>query len=426
MRRTIIPLMLILTAVILVFAGCAQPAPETPTTPTAPTTPTTPTTPTAPTEPTTPTLQIPTTASGHPLYAPELANLNPFGENLAKKPDGTPYQFAITYLFLACDPVMNYNGIAHSLLQRAGGEVEYFDANFDAEVQMAYIEDLITVPGKMKDGIIINAVNEHALVPAVEAATAAGLPCFAYDIKIYTDDLIALVWRDFTGVRGTGSDVVGQFFVDLAERENKQLNIYEVWGEMTMETAHARHEGFHKAVDGHPLITVTESPDTHWSADLSAQFIMDAFTANPELNAVYQHGAGCSGIMEGLRGIDRLYSIGEPDHVVVGTNDSDMSARELMEDGYLDAYLTHGGWHLMDGIVKQMLTYVCTGKTDLVEKEVLMPTFLVTYDNHETEFFFGALSYPMMPANEWDKWPVLDMTSIGIETPTEDMKLAGY
>jgi len=421
MKKIFIPLMTVAVVAALLL-GCMPGAP--PVTPPPVTPP--PVTPPPVTPPVTP-----PPAPAAPLKAgdiPELEGLcdpdllmNPFGEDFAVKPDGTPYEFAITFLFLGADPVVNYKGIMTSLIRRAGGEVTTFDAEFNAQKQTDYIDDLITVPGRMPDGLIVNAVNEQMLAPAVDRATAAGLPCFAYDIRIYSDNLVSLFWRDFTGVRCPGSDVMGEYFIKRAEEDNKHLYVYEVWGWKVMETAHQRHEGFHNAVDGHPLITVIESPDTQWSPEISANFIIDAFTTNPDLNAVYNHGSGLSGIPEGLRGIDRLLPYEDPDHVLVGTNDCDSRVVENMEKGYVDAFLTHGGWHLGDGAVKLMLTCIVCGKP--VPKEVLCPTFLVTPENIDTEFFFGALSYPKMPLNQWDIWPALDTTEIGIEAPTLALRM---
>ena len=49
--------------------------------------------------------------------------------------------------------------------------------------------------------------------------------------------------------------------------------------------------------------------------------------------------------------------------------------------------------------------------------------FLLTSDNCLTKKMFGAVYWAGMPPAEWDIWPVLDTTSVGIETPTKALRM---
>jgi ABC-type sugar transport system substrate-binding protein len=195
---------------------------------------------------------------------------------------------------------------------------------------------------------------------------------------------------------------------------------------MAVDSSTLRHEGFHRAVDARPdLITVMESGDGGWnSVEIASSYIMDAFTAHPELNGTFQHGGGNAGSIEGLRAIDRLVPIGDPDHVYISTNDADTSGVLEMDNGFVDAFAQHGGWYVSDATVQVVLTNLCLGHP--VPRYVNLPMFVVTPDNIDTTYFFGANpAYPRMP-KDYDLWPILDFSAIGIETPTSDMKDSGY
>ena len=155
---------------------------------------------------------------------------------------------------------------------------------------------------------------------------------------------------------------------------------------------------------------------------------MDAFTAHPELNALYCHGGGGSGAIEGLKAIDRLLPPGDPNHVITAFNDCDTVTVETLDAGKLDAFGTHQSWDLCDTVVKLALTYVVLGKE--VPGNIDIPMQLITVENIDTleGRVLGAPVYPRMPTGKWDLWPVLDATGLGIETPTKAMRmeLQGY
>jgi len=376
MKKFLIPLATALIVAVLIFAGCAKPA---------------------------------------PAPAPPPGPANPY-EGLAIKPDGTPYKFGTTYLFLGCDPMVNFEGIMRSLLTRAGGEVTSFDANSSVEAQIGFIEDLIAA-GKT-DALLMHAVDEKMLAPVVDKASDAGIDVYPFDIAVYSDKIISFVFHDFNSHTGTpGSNVVGQFFVDKAEAENREIHIFECWGDRAYDSSIARHDGFRAPIDQCPLITVMESADTYWSPDTTASYVIDAFTAHPELGGLYTHGGEIAGGVEGLRTVGRLLPLDDPNHVVVCSNDTDPTIVEAMDDGFVDGIGSHGPWDLGDGSVKVALWHTCLGKT--VPKEFPIPMFVITPANIDVpgSMYGNFVAYPRMPAGQWDLWPVLDMAELGLETP---------
>lgn len=380
----------------LIFAGCAK-APEVPEAP-----------------------AVPEVEEHVPIMTEWGLELNPY-EGLAIKPDGTPYLFAHAPFFLGVDFMVNAEGIVESLIRRAGGDYITFDAGMDAEKQIAYVEDLIAT--KHPDAIIMMPVDEHMLAPVCEQAMEAGIDVYVWGFDLVTEvgkGMFGDVCRDW---EVGGSDKVGEYFVNYAEETGEHLYIYELWGLRSMDLDQERHRGFRSAVDQCDLITVTESPDCHWSDEEAANLVMDAFTAYPEFNALYAHGGGGTGAIEGLDAIGRLVPPDDPKHVITAFNDCDTVTVETLDAGKLDAFGTHQSWDLCDVVVKLAFLHTILGKE--VPGDTDIPMKVITRDNIDTEEgkVLGAPVYPRMPIGQWDLWPVLDASELGIETPTKAMRL---
>jgi ABC-type sugar transport system substrate-binding protein len=181
-------------------------------------------------------------------------------------------------------------------------------------------------------------------------------------------------------------------------------------------------------LDQYPdLVTVTESADSKWLDETAANIVIDNFTTNPDLNAVFVHGGSGSGIIEGLKSIDRLLPVGDPDHVTVCTNDEGTAIVNWTREGFIDAFGSHQSWDLIDGVVKQAFMSTVVGNP--VKWDATVPMVAVTHDNVDSLSLFGvAPGWPWMPQGNWDLWPVMDLSGLGIETPTKAMRqeVQGY
>ena len=101
----------------------------------------------------------------------------------------------------------------------------------------------------------------------------------------------------------------------------------------------------------------------------------------------------------------------------------DTSGVMEMDKGFVDGFAQHGGWYVSDATVQVVLTSLCLGQE--VPRYVNLPMYIVTPDNIDTTYFFGANpAYPRQSKN-FDEWPVLDFSAIGIEIPTAAMKDTG-
>jgi ABC-type sugar transport system substrate-binding protein len=410
MKKYLVPLMAIAAVITILFAGCVAPA--TPTAPTTPTTPTAPTTPTTPTAPTTPS-------------EPAVDPLIPWGNDFFVKPDGTPFFVGYTHIGSFDEWPVSAEGISVSLITRAGGEITTFDPQGDIQEQIGFLEDLLSL--NPPDVLELHPVQEAALNPMAETYEDAGIPVFNFDLVLPSEKVTCKVSHKFADpVIGDG--LAGEFLAQEAQRLGKPLKVYFVWGQRSMEMCWDRDRGFKAVTDKYPdLITVVDSPDSDWNADIMANLVQDALTADPELNAVYVMGSMPAGVLSALRLMDRLYQIDNPDHVVLLSHDMLPTTVQGIEDGYIDATLTHMSWDLCQCLINFMFYDLVLGED--IPQEYYIPMIVVSSDNLNSAYMFGVDAvYTHYNWPEFDTWPVMDFSEIGYPIPNLAMRkeLAGY
>jgi len=379
-KKIIIPLVTTIIIAILIFAGCAKPAPA-------------------------------------PAPAPaELPGWGPM-KGVAVKPDGSPYKFANLHLGLFNEWCVAAAELPESYAERAGGEMTTYISDMDSDRQIAQMEDLASVIHP--DGILFCPTDPDLTCPAVESLGEAGFPIFNWEQRTPAEKVTMKIGHD----QVTGGYVLGEWLVNYANDTGKELNVYELTGALGIPTSELRHQGFHEAVDGHPLITVVESPETGLADEGATTAITAYVPTHPEVNVIFSVGDMVAGVIESLGSIDRLYPAGDSNHVVFLSHDDDPAACDAMSKGYLDAATAHGPYESLDVSMKGLLTYVCLGKP--VPKEVKLPIYLVTPENVDQSKFGSPKLWGLLPFDDFSQWPVLDIPPEligGLVTPTAAMK----
>lgn len=354
-----------------------------------------------------------------PAPAPELRGFGPM-KGVAVKPDGTSYTFEYLAPFLGFEFMVCSDNVIHSLIKRAGGEVRTHDAAGSLDAQFAAFEDAIV---KRPDTIFFSTMGTKAIWPFVDKAVAAGIPVYDYDHVSYHPDIIFSVQFD----REEGGRVMAQWLVDYAKETGEPLNVYHIWGNSATEADQESYRGTLGAFEGQPLITMRESPSTMYESEAAMDFVLDAFPAHPELNAVMTQYAMTSGIIEALRTIGRLYPVGHPDHVVIICYSSDPEVVRNTREGSVDGSCMVSPWEEADMFIKGMLTSRCLGRP-LPVQQIITPAYMITIDNIDEARWEAPLIWSdmMMAEPDYDKWPLLDTSELGLYIPTRDMKEPGY
>lgn len=323
----------------------------------------------------------------------------PWGSDFAMKPDGTPYYFAFTIVWLGDEWCQSALGLGTSLLTRAGATVDTFDPNVDGQVQIGWLEDTFTL--REPDALILHPIHEAAVNPITENYVDAGIPVFNFDLMLPSPKITAKVTHNFDDV-GIGSDQAAEWLAQKAGALGEPVKVCFIWGMHSQDMCQRRNEGFIRSADQYPdLLTVVESPDSNWAPETMATLVQDAFTSDPSLNAVFIMGGLPSCVISGLKVVDRLYPVGDAKHVVVINYDMNPTTIHEMEEGNIDGCLSHQGIDLVQAIDNFLFYNVVMGKT--VPGRTDIPLVPMTTENMDTLQCFGVdLNYSHFTWREWD------------------------
>ena len=204
---------------------------------------------------------------------------------------------------------------------KAGGDTLIFlDANGDVTKQNNDIQDLIT---QGVNAIIINPVNPEAVVPALEAAEAAGIPVITVDRPVNGGGVKAHIGRDNKAMgKMVGDAVVARLKTDGVTN----AKIIEIQGDAGGSVMMDRRDGFHEAIEGSGN-TIVEGPYAEYIRANAVTAMQDLLQANPDVKVVYAHNDDMA-----LGALQVLTESGRTDVLVAGV-DGLSEALKMMADG---------------------------------------------------------------------------------------------
>ncbi len=223
-----------------------------------------------------------------------------------------------------------------SLIKEAeenNAEVISFSAENSAEIQLAQIEDFIA---RQVDAIIFVPVDADALVVGVEKANEANIPIVAMDRSTTGGTLTGLVESDNVA-HGKGA---ANLMAEAAEKAGiplSELKVLELLGDQATSAGLERHQGFEERANELGFNIVASLP-TYWQNDEAYAATLDAFTANPDINAIFEASdiAMHLGVESALSGTGRLKPRGEEGHIIITSVDGGSKGMEAIREGYID------------------------------------------------------------------------------------------
>lgn len=186
--------------------------------------------------------------------------------------------------------------------------------------QVSLMENAIT---QQYQGIILGTVDAAGIVPGIEAANAAGIPVIAVDTAPAGGEIISLVQTDNVAA----SELGGLFIAEQIGGAGKVLNLQ---GDMANQTAQARNEGLHRALDAFPEIQVIDQ-SSMWLGDRGLAITENILTSDPDLKAIF-----AANDPPALGAIQALKAAGRDDVVVVGFDGTE-AGLQAIKDGDLAA-----------------------------------------------------------------------------------------
>lgn len=168
--------------------------------------------------------------------------------------------------------------------------------------QVAQMEDAVT---KGYDGIILGTIDAAGIVQGIQAANDAGIPVIAVDTAPAGGEIVSLIQTDNVAA----ATQQGEYVAQLIGGKGKVLNLQ---GDMANQTAQARNEGLHIALDAYPDIQVIDQ-SAHWNQSEGFTITENILTSDPDIAAIA--GANDPPILGALQA---LVAAGRDDVALVG------------------------------------------------------------------------------------------------------------
>lgn len=215
-----------------------------------------------------------------------------------------------------------------------GWTVATSDANGDVAKQVSDIENLVAGGAQ---AIVIVPVDGAGVVPAIEAANAAGIPVFSIDDGPAGGEVFATVRADNinAGIQGA-QEMVKRLQNDSCWPAN--CVVLELQGGLQTVNGQHRSQGFFDTISElAPEVQVIQRP-TEWTAEMAADAVENILTQNPNLDGIFMASelmaaAVNARLAEGGRGA----SVGDEDAVIRVAIDGTPAGLQLIRDGGLDA-----------------------------------------------------------------------------------------
>lgn len=247
------------------------------------------------------------------------------------------------------------------------------NANGDPNQQVTDVENLIT---QGVDYIAINPADGKAIIPAVKAADAAGIPVIALADSIGTDVAFTISQNHVDAGAMAAQEIVDFLTDKNGSATGKVVNIQGLAGS---PAATDRNTGFLDTIGEYPDVEVVATADGGWDTAVSNQVMTDILQAQPEIDAVFAaNGAEAVGVSRAIDSAGRFVSVGDDGHIFVIGIDGPKPAIENIRAGIQDAEVSQQPITMSEEAVRLI---VKLSKGESVEKNVEWPSMLLTKDN---------------------------------------------
>src|ERR1700722_16150662 len=205
-------------------------------------------------------------------------------------------------------------------------------SNLDDDRQYAQVQSMIQ---RGVDGIVIVQTDNKAVIPAIRAANAAGIPMVHFNRPPAVNDAYSVaVVADNRKLM----DETVTALLDMARRRGGTYKAAFLLGDLGDANAVSRRDGFQDAVNYHKdIVEVVARVATEWNADKAFAGLSNALQAHPDINLVVSSSDFLAPqIEQALRVAGKWYPAGDPKHVMIGGFDGDDNSYAALATGYYD------------------------------------------------------------------------------------------
>lgn len=175
------------------------------------------------------------------------------------------------------------NAGAQDVAKKAGVQLVIFNANDQPAQQNDAIE---TYTQQKVQGIIVDAIDVNGIMPAVQSASAAGIPVIAVDSILPAGPQKSQVGVD----NEQAGHMIGAFFADYVRQSMGGKARLGIVGALNSFIQNVRQKGFEDAVKQVPGVQMAGVVDGRNIQDNALTVAETLLTGNPDLTAIYATG----------------------------------------------------------------------------------------------------------------------------------------
>jgi ribose/xylose/arabinose/galactoside ABC-type transport system permease subunit/ABC-type sugar transport system substrate-binding protein len=205
-------------------------------------------------------------------------------------------------------------------------------SNMDDNRQYQQVQSMIQ---RGVDGIIMVHTDDKAVIPAIRAANAAGVPIVhfnrppapneAYSVAVVADN------------RKLMDDTVTALLA-IARRQGGRYKAAILLGDLGDANGVHRRDGFQDAIARHgDIVEVVARIATEWNADKAFAGLTNALQAHPDINLLVTSSDFLTPqIEQALKTAGKWHPAGHPEHVLIAGFDGDDNGYVQLAAGYYD------------------------------------------------------------------------------------------
>jgi ribose transport system substrate-binding protein len=241
-----------------------------------------------------------------------------------------------------------------------GIEILTVDAQDDAASQLSSVEDLLI---KQIDVLIVNPVDGNAVVAAVSAANAAGVPVITVDRAAEGGDVVSHIASDNVA----GGEMAGDF---IAKQLGESGKVVELEGIPGTSAARDRGKGFNQSMDKYSDMEVIARQPAAFDRAEGMTVMENILQGNPEIDAVFAHNDNMA-----LGAMEAISAAGRSDQIMIVGFDAISDAVAAVKAGKLAATVAQKP-DLMGAMAVETAIKVANGET--VPEYTPVPLELIT------------------------------------------------
>jgi ribose transport system substrate-binding protein len=273
------------------------------------------------------------------------------------------------------------NLMSRNIGSELGYEVKSLNANNDVTKQINQMDDAV---GMKPKAIILNAVDVSALVGSADKARAEGIPILVFD-RFITETTI-----DFSSVVGTVKigQIAGKECARLLKEkygEEKGV-VLEIMGDLGDNYTIMIDKGFKEVMAAYPNVEIITKDTPQWEPSTMASTVDDQITARKDIDILFNHADDRTAA---IIPVFESHGYKQGDIIWISTDGTPTGLKSIRDGWVLETVqepmvaMAHGLWAFMDEVLAK--EEIKTGKYTIEGLE----TELITEKWGPTLYFPG-------------------------------------